>query len=171
MLPPPRAIVEIVLQKPVHLSRYENFPLRTRPGMSYLALYVMQREKMLERRTRENDGEPAVSWIVSAIGTVLSDGILPGNIDIAGTGIPAFVALWAKGRGLVDIKGIAAYGSRHGVLISRNPAVRSVRDFTAALDDAITLIYTEPRCRGLPGARPRESRRSRGGDDHTRPQR
>jgi NitT/TauT family transport system substrate-binding protein len=102
------------------------------PGMTYLALNVMNREKMLEGRARDDGNDLQVEWIVSANGAVLNDGVLSGNVDIAGTGIPAFVTLWAKGRGTVNARGIAAYGSLPGMLISRNPNVRSVRDFTGA---------------------------------------
>jgi NitT/TauT family transport system substrate-binding protein len=102
------------------------------PGMSYLALNVMNREKMLESRAHDDGNDLKVEWIVSANGAVINDGVLSGNIDIAGTGIPAFVTLWAKGRGTVDAKGIAAYGSLPGMLVSRNPNVHSVRDFSGA---------------------------------------
>jgi NitT/TauT family transport system substrate-binding protein len=116
------------------LSRAEVDTVRIgiQPGMSYLALNVMNREKILEARARDDGLNLKVEWIVSANGTVLNDGVLSGNIDIAGTGIPAFVTLWAKGRGLVDAKGIAAYGSLPGVLVSRNPNVHTVRDFSEA---------------------------------------
>jgi NitT/TauT family transport system substrate-binding protein len=103
------------------------------PGMSYLALYVMQREGMIERHARDAGlSDLRVAWIVSANGSVITDGVLSGGIDMAGTGIPAFVTLWAKGRGLVDIKGIASYGSLPGVLVSRNPSVKTIADFTTA---------------------------------------
>src|ERR1019366_4008163 len=107
------------------------------PGMTYLALNVMNHEKMLEQRAKDDGHDLKVEWIVSANGSVLTDGVLSGNIDIAGTGIPAFVTLWAKGRGTVDVKGIAAYGSLPGMLISRNPNVHTIRDFTSA--DRIAL--------------------------------
>jgi NitT/TauT family transport system substrate-binding protein len=107
------------------------------PGMTYLALNVMNREKMLEQRAKNDGRDLKVEWIVSANGSVLNDGVLSGNIDIAGTGIPAFVTLWSKGRGTVDVKGIAAYGSLPGMLISRNPNVHTIRDFTSA--DRIAL--------------------------------
>ena len=102
------------------------------PGMSYLALNIMNQEHLLEAQARDAGLDLKVTWIVSANGGVLTDGVLSGNIDIAGTGIPAFVTLWAKGRGTVNIKGIAAYGSLPGFLVSRNPDVHSVADFTAA---------------------------------------
>ena len=99
------------------------------PGMTYLALNVMNREALLEKRAQMDGIELKVEWVVSANGTVLNDGVLSGNIDIAGTGIPAFVTLWAKGRGTVDAKGIAAYGSLPGKVISLSPHIHSIADF------------------------------------------
>jgi NitT/TauT family transport system substrate-binding protein len=97
----------------------------------------MNRERMMEHLAQQDGDDLQVEWIVSANGSVLTDGVLSGNIDIAGTGIPPFVTLWAKGRGTVDVKGVAAYGSLPGMLISRNPNVHSITDFTAA--DRIAL--------------------------------
>lgn len=102
------------------------------PGMTYLALNVMNHEKLLERRAHDDGTDLTVEWIVSSNGSVLNDGVLSGNVDIAGTGIPAFVTLWAKGRGLVDARGIAAYGSLPGKLVSLNPNVHGFNDLTAA---------------------------------------
>ena len=100
---------------------------------TYLALNVMRpRENAGTAEQRTTATISKWNGSVSANGSVLNDGVLSGNIDIAGTGIPAFVTLWAKGRGLVDAKGIAAYGSLPGMLISRNPNVHSVKDFTSA---------------------------------------
>ena len=110
------------------------------PGMSYLALYVIQREGLIEHRAAAAGQALKTEWIVSANGTVLTDGVLSGGIDIAGTGIPAFVTLWAKGRGLVDIKGIAAYGSIPGLLVTRNPNIQTVADFTPADRIAVPAV-------------------------------
>jgi NitT/TauT family transport system substrate-binding protein len=134
-----RFLLMTAMLLPPMLARAEVNVVRIgiQPGMTYLALNVMNQEKMLERRAAADGNELRVEWIVSANGSVLNDGVLSGNIDIAGTGIPAFVTLWAKGRGTVDAKGIAAYGSLPGMLISRNPNVHSVTDFTDA--DRIAL--------------------------------
>jgi NitT/TauT family transport system substrate-binding protein len=130
----PRYFLVLALLLLPCLARAEVNTIRIgiQPGMSYLALNVMHRETFLEQRAHDAGLNLKVEWIVSANGSVLNDGVLSGNIDVAGTGIPAFVTLWAKGRGLVDVKGIAAYGSLPGMLVSRNPNVHSVRDFTGA---------------------------------------
>jgi NitT/TauT family transport system substrate-binding protein len=129
-----RLLLALVVALFPALARAEVSVVRIgiQPGMTYLALNVMNREKMLEHRAQDDGNELKVEWIVSSNGSVLNDGVLSGNIDIAGTGIPAFVTLWAKGRGTVNAKGIAAYGSLPGMLISRNPNVHSIKDFTDA---------------------------------------
>jgi NitT/TauT family transport system substrate-binding protein len=122
----------IILLPSLSHSEVSTIRIGIQPGMTYLALNVMNHERMLERRAQDDGSDLRVEWIVSANGAVLNDGVLSNNIDIAGTGIPAFVTLWAKGRGTVNVKGIAAYGSLPGMLISRDPNVRSIKDFTDA---------------------------------------
>ncbi len=135
MTPMFRALILAALLLVSAAARAEAPVLRIgmQPGMSYLALIIMQNEGLIERHASAA-GVPGlkVEWTVSANGSVITDGVLSGNLDLGATGIPAFVTLWAKGRGLVDIKGIASYGSLPGVLVSRNPAVRIIADFTTA---------------------------------------
>ncbi len=129
-----RALIVGVLWLVSTLAHAEAPVLRIgmQPGMSYLALFIMQKEGMIERQAKASGlAALKVEWTVSANGSVITDGVLSGNLDLGATGIPAFVTLWAKGRGLVDIKGIASYGSLPGVLVSRNPDVHSIADFTA----------------------------------------
>jgi NitT/TauT family transport system substrate-binding protein len=108
------------------------------PGMSYLAVDVVRKEALIEKHAPGLK----VEWTVSANGAMITDGVLSGNLDMAGTGIPAFVTLWAKGRGLLDIKGIAAYGSIPGLLVTRNPAVKTAADFTRADRIAVPAAKT-----------------------------
>ena len=111
------------------------------PGMSFLALVIMQKEGLIEQQaTRAGQAGLKVEWTVSANGAVMTDGVLSGNLDICGTGIPAFVTLWAKGKGMVDIKGIASHGAIPGMLVSRNPAVKSIADFTTADRIAVPAV-------------------------------
>ena len=125
-------VAALALLAPSAHAETDTIRIGLQPGMSNLVLNVVNQEHLLEKRAKEAGIDLKVQWIVSSNGTVLNDGVLSGNIDIAGSGIPAFVTLWAKGKGTVNAKGIAAYGSLPGMLISRNPNVRTIMDFTAA---------------------------------------
>ena len=123
-------IAALLLLPAAARSEVSTIRIGLQPGMTYLALNTMNREQLLEKRAKEAGLDLKVEWIVSANGAVLNDAVLSGNIDVAGTGIPAFVTLWSKGRGTVNAKGIAAYGSLPGKLITRDPKIRSIKDYT-----------------------------------------
>src|SRR5207248_943529 len=55
----------------------------------------------------------------------------------AATGYPSFLILWSKTRGARGIKGLMAYGKTPLYLLTRNPNVKKIADFTDA--DRITV--------------------------------
>ena len=107
-------------------------------GVTYLPFAVMQHESMIERHAKEAGlGQIQVDWNRSAGGNVLNDALLAGRLDCCATGFPSFLILWAKGRGKLAIKGLASYGNTPLLLLTRNPAVKTVADFGDA--DRITV--------------------------------
>ena len=108
------------------------------PGMTYLPFAVAQHERTIERRAKEAGlGEVKVEWNRVAGGNVLNDALLAGQMDCAATGFPSFFILWAKTRGARAIKGLMSYGNTPLLLLTRNPAVKTIADFTDA--DRITV--------------------------------
>jgi NitT/TauT family transport system substrate-binding protein len=99
-------------------------------GLTYLPFHWMIHEKLVEKHARAQGlGEVKVAWTTVAGGNVMQDGILSGNLDIGATGLPAFLTLWAKTRKSLGARGIAAYNALPLKLNTRNPAIRSVKDF------------------------------------------
>ncbi len=138
-----RAIFLIALLLLTTGARGETQVLRIgmQPGMSFLALVIMQHDRLIEAAAAKAGLPPVkVEWTVSANGTVVTDGLLSGNLDICATGMPAFIILWAKGKGLVDVKGIASHGAIPGMLVTRNPAVKTIADFTNADRIAVPAV-------------------------------
>jgi sulfonate transport system substrate-binding protein len=112
------------------LAQAPQIRIGVQPGMSYLPFYVMERERLLERRLSEVGLPGTVSWKRFANGPAMNDGILSGALDIVGTGIPSFLTLWAKARGPLEVKGLAAYGTVPTLLVTRSPNVKTIADFT-----------------------------------------
>jgi hypothetical protein len=112
------------------LAQAPQIRIGVQPGMSYLPFYVMERERILERRLSEVGLPGTVSWKRFANGPAMNDGILSGALDIVGTGIPSFLTLWAKARGPLEVKGLAAYGTVPTLLVTRSPNVKTIADFT-----------------------------------------
>lgn len=100
-------------------------------GLTYLPFAVMEHEKLLEKHARQAGlGDLKVTWFRSAGGPTLNDGLISGNLDTVSTGISGFLTIWDKSRGKLDVKGLASYGHTRIGLVTRNPAVKTLRDFT-----------------------------------------
>jgi len=71
-----------------------------------------------------------VAIVTSLTSAAANDALLSGSLDFAsgGTG-PAFI-LWDRTRGSIDVRGVAALSSMPNLLVTRNPAVKTIRDFT-----------------------------------------
>jgi NitT/TauT family transport system substrate-binding protein len=122
------------------VGRAETHELRIgiQPGLTYLPFVLMRHDRMIEQRAAAAGlGDVTVSWLTVAGGNVMNDAMLSGNLDIANSGTPAFFPLWSKTRGNYDVKGISAYNALPLKLNTRNPKVRTIKDFTDA--DRIAL--------------------------------
>jgi len=100
-------------------------------GLGYLQFYVMQDKQIVERRA-EQQGLGKVTTVYSGMGTptAISDALLSGNVDVIGVGLPSFLTLWDKTRGNMNVRGIVAMNRQPAFLNTRNPNIKSLRDFT-----------------------------------------
>jgi NitT/TauT family transport system substrate-binding protein len=103
--------------------------IAVQPGMTYLALNVMQHRSLLEKHAAAA-GLPGIKaeFVRLAAGNNVNDAVISGAVEIGATGVPAFLLMWAKTRGTVDVKAIAPFNAMPLVLITRNPAIHRVED-------------------------------------------
>ncbi len=102
------------------------------PGITYLPIMLMQDRKLIEKNAKEAGlGDVEVSWVKFAGGNIMNESLLSGNLDLAVTGAPSFLILWDKGQRTLDVRGVTSYGAVPATLVVRNPAIKSVKDFTA----------------------------------------
>lgn len=107
-------------------------------GIGYLQFMVMEHDQLIEKNARQLGlGDVKVSWKTVTDGTVMNDAILSGDIHFASGGTGAFVTLWARTRGTLDVKGVAAMSAMPLLLNSRDPRIKTMRDFTP--EDRIAL--------------------------------
>ena len=101
-------------------------------GILYLPLMVMDRERLLEKHAKAAGlGDIKVEWKTFDGGNVINDAMLAGALDIAGIGVPGFLTLWAKAKDTpADVRGLTGMSGSSMYLMTRNPAVRSLKDFT-----------------------------------------
>src|SRR5437773_4658800 len=102
-------------------------------GVLYLPLMVMASEKLVEKNARTAGlGEIKATYLVLDGGNVINDAMLSGALDIASIGVPGFLTLWAKAKDnpALEIRGLAGMSSSSLYLMTRNPNVKSLKDFS-----------------------------------------
>jgi NitT/TauT family transport system substrate-binding protein len=99
-------------------------------GISYLPLMIMEDEKLIEKHARAAGVDVKVEWSKFASGAVMNDAMLSGNLQFASGGVAPFATLWAKTRGNIDVRGVAAINSMPLYLVTNNPNVKTIKDFT-----------------------------------------
>ena len=102
-------------------------------GILYLPLMVMDREHLLEKHAKALGlADVNVEWKTFDGGNVINDAMLSGALDIAGIGVPGFLTLWAKAKGnpKVEVVGLTGMSSSSMYLMTRNPNVRKLADFS-----------------------------------------
>ena len=101
-------------------------------GIGYLPLLIMEDQKLIEKHARAV-GIPdlKVGWSKFAGGAVMNDALLSNSLHIASGGVGPFITLWARTiANDYKVKGIVALDSMPLYLNTRNPSVKSLKDFT-----------------------------------------
>jgi len=99
-------------------------------GISYLPLMVMEEGKLIEKHAKAAGIDVTVSWAKFAGGNVMNDALLSNSLQFASGGVGPFVTLWARTRGNLDVRAVAAINSMPLYLNTRNPKVKTIKDFT-----------------------------------------
>jgi len=111
-------------------------------SMGYLQLNVMEHQKLIEKHAKAlGIPEVKVFWLQFNGPAAVNDALLSGTIDIASGGVPGLLVLWAKTKGTPqEVRGIAALSSQPFLLNSRNPDVKTIKDFTASDRIAVPAV-------------------------------
>jgi NitT/TauT family transport system substrate-binding protein len=111
-------------------------------GLSYLALMMMEDSKLVEKQAKAMGlGEIKVSWAKLGGPGAMNDALLSGGIDFGTGGVPSLITLWSKTRGTPqEVRGVGALNSMPVNLVTSNPNVKSIRDFTDKDKIAVTTV-------------------------------
>jgi NitT/TauT family transport system substrate-binding protein len=99
-------------------------------GISYLPLTLMEHEKLLEAHCKKVGVEVTTEWLQFTAGTAMNDAILSGSLDFASGGVGPLLTIWGKTRGNLGVKAVAALNAMPIHLVTTNPAVKTIADFT-----------------------------------------
>jgi NitT/TauT family transport system substrate-binding protein len=113
---------------PAAAQQKTEITITRQPGILYLPSHVMEKQKLIEREAAKQ-GVPnlVVHWANLSGGGAQTDALLSGNVDVVNTGVGNLLLLWDRTKG--GVKGIVANSALPLTLISRNPNIKTLKDF------------------------------------------
>jgi NitT/TauT family transport system substrate-binding protein len=120
------------------------------PGLSYLPAVIAEKLQLVEKHARAAGlADFKTTWTRLTNGGASNDALLSGNVDMVISGGPNMLILWAKTNGRV--KGVVATGALPMLLVTNNPNVKTIADFTEADRIAVPTIRvgTQPAVLGI----------------------
>jgi len=118
-----------LLALPLHAELAE-IKVAQQYGISYLPLMLMEEQKLIEKHAKAAGVDVKVGWAKFAGGNVMNDALLSSSLQFASGGVGPLVTLWARTKGNLDVKAVSAINSMPLYLNTRNPNVKTIKDFT-----------------------------------------
>jgi NitT/TauT family transport system substrate-binding protein len=100
-------------------------------GLPYLPMIVIEAQHLLEKNAKALGVEVEAEWTQRAGPAADLDALLAGQADFIGPGIPTLATVWDKTIGTPqEVRALIAMQSMPYVLVTRNPAIKTIADFT-----------------------------------------
>src|SRR5450631_2562106 len=111
-------------------------------GLPFLPQMVMEDQKLIEKHAaRLGVATLNVGWQTMGGPGALNDGLLSGQIQFVNVASPSLATLWDKTFGSPqEVRAICAVQSMPYILTTRNPAVKTIADFSAADRIAVPTV-------------------------------
>ena len=111
-------------------------------GISYLPLTLMEQEQLLEKQAKQRGLEVKAEWLRFTGGSGMNEALLSGNLDFASGGVGPFLTIWGRTQNNIKVKGVAALNAMPLWLVTVNPDVKSIKDFSGKDKIALPTVKT-----------------------------
>ena len=123
-------VLTSIVAAPLAQAKEGQLRIAQQFGIVYLLLNVAQEQQLIEKHGKAQGVDIRVEFVQLSGGAAVNDALLAGNIDIAGAGVGPLFTLWDRTYGKQNVKGVASLGNFPYLLVSNNPAVKTLDDFT-----------------------------------------
>jgi len=104
-------------------------------GLGFLPLLVMEKYHLIEKYA-----DVTVRWMDLGGPAAMNDALLSSSADFISAGPPAFLTLWDKTHGSIDVEGVAAMSSMPMYLNTNSAKLKKLDDITDQEKIAMTSI-------------------------------
>ena len=123
------ALLGLATVAPAARAEVDEITIAQQYGVSFLPLMVMEKQSLIEKHAAKAGlAGVKASWVKVAGPSTMNDGLLSGSLHFAAQGAPSLITLWDKTRG--QIKGVSAMTTYPLYLVTRNPAVKGIKDLS-----------------------------------------
>jgi NitT/TauT family transport system substrate-binding protein len=110
-------------------------------GIGYLPYMIMENKKLVEKQAKAiGVNDLKVTWQTFGGSGLMQGAMIAGRLDFASSGVPWFLTMWDKLNG--QIKSPGALDSMPLYLMTRNPAIKTLKDFTEKDRIALPAVKT-----------------------------
>jgi NitT/TauT family transport system substrate-binding protein len=100
-------------------------------GAVFLPAMVMEHEKLVEKHLAADGlGDVKVRWARLGGPAALNDAMIAGSLHFACQGAPSMAVIWDRTRTGIGVKALGALANNNIWLNTRNPNIKSLKDFT-----------------------------------------
>jgi NitT/TauT family transport system substrate-binding protein len=107
-----------------------------------MQLTLMEDQKLVEKHAAAAGlGNVAVTWVRFRSSDVMNDALLSGNLQVASLGVAGLATIWAKTKDTPsEVKGLAGMNLTPWILNTRDPAIKSIQDYTPQHKIAVPAV-------------------------------
>lgn len=118
-------------------------------GIVYLLLNVVRDQGLIEKHGKQEGVDIKVDWTQLSGGAAVNDALLAGSVDIAGAGVGPLLTIWDRTHNKQNVKAVASLGNFPYYLVSNNPKVKTIADFTEKDRIAVPAVSVSVQSRYL----------------------
>ena len=112
------------------------------PGLVYLPIMIIEQDHLFEKEAKKRGlGDIKTTFLVFNSGGAAVDALISGNADFVTSGATNLLTAWSATKGTpIEVRGVAGNGALPMFLVSRDPNVKTIKDFTAADKIAVPTV-------------------------------
>ena len=109
-------------------AEVSELKISKQPGLLFAPMILMEHHKLVEKHAKDA-GVPDLkaAWLTLMSGGANNDALLSGSLHIVTSGVTNMLLLWGKTNG--DVKAIIAVSGLPFKLLTRNPNIKTIKDY------------------------------------------
>lgn len=134
---------QLSLVSPNALAEMAQLIIAEQYGLTYLPMMILRDRRLVEKHAiAAGLGDIKVNWVrLGGGGSAANEALFSGAVHITSGGVAPLVTLWARTKDTPqEVKGVCAMNSMPGYLVTRNPNIKSVKDYTDKSKIAVPAI-------------------------------